>query len=278
MEASRLVRKAADYLEARGIASPHAEAEVIVMHALATDRSGLYAKRPIGLDAASRVARALCSRCEGVPLQHLTGEQQFLDLVLAVRPGVFIPRPETETVVLCALERLEGSAAPIVVDVGTGTGAIALSVKRARPDARVVATDRSADAIALAAQNAARHDLDIELLPGDLLGPLPEQLRARVDVVVSNPPYVTEEEYAALPREVLADPRGALLGGTEVHRRLASDAPGWLRPGGWLVMEIGETQAAAVRAILLERFVDVGILPDLAGRDRVAVARSPGDG
>jgi len=276
MEGSRLVRKAEGYLEARGIASPHAEAEALVMHALGTDRTELYSERAIGLGAAARIARALCRRCEGVPLQHLTGEQPFLDLTLAVRAGVFIPRPETETVVERALEILEGIEGPVVVDVGTGTGAIALSIKRARPDARVLATDRSPAAIALAGENAARHGLEIELLPGDLLAPLPEELRGRLSLIVSNPPYVTEEEYAALPREVLADPREALLGGVEVHRRLAEEAPRWLRPGGRLVMEIGETQGAEVRALLEGGFADVRILPDLAGRDRVALARHDG--
>lgn len=272
MEGSRLVRKASEYLEARGVASPRVEAESIVMHALGTDRAGLYTDREVGLEAATRIARALCSRCEGTPLQHLIGSQPFLGLDLVVRPGVFIPRPETETLVERALEVLAGVTGPVVADVGTGTGAIALAIKQARPDARVLAVDRSTDALALARENAERHGLEIELLEGDLLAPVPQGL----DLVVSNPPYVTEEEYATLPREVLADPREALVGGTEVIRRLAGDAPRHLRPGGWLALEIGETQGAEVRAILEPRFTDVRILPDLAGRDRIAIARSHG--
>jgi release factor glutamine methyltransferase len=211
-----------------------------------------------------------------VPLQYLTGEQQFLDLVLGVAPGVFVPRPETEVLVERALEVLPGDGAPVVVDVGTGTGAVALAVKRLRPGARVVAADVSEDAVAVARANASRHALDVEVLHGDLLSPIGEDLRGRVDLVVSNPPYVTREEYESLPREVRAEPYEALVGGTDVHRRLAAEAPAWLRPGGWLVVEVGAAQGSEVRDLLAARFDRVEVLPDLAGRDRVVRGRLVG--
>ena len=244
------------------------------MYFLETDRAGLYS-RSEGLDTrtAKLFGRALCQRCHGVPLQYLVGEQQFLDLVLGVAPGVFVPRPETEILVERAAETLEGRESPAVIDVGTGTGAIALAVKRLRPDARVVATDVSEDAVAVARANASRLGLDVAVLLGDLLDPAPEELRGAVDLVVSNPPYVTREEYDDLPGEVKAEPYEALVGGTDVHRRLAAASPAWLRPGGWLVVEIGESQGVEVAALLADRFEPVEVLPDLTGRDRIVRGR-----
>lgn len=274
MSLAPVIARAADELERHGVDAPRETAERLLMHVLEIDRTGLYGRRD-GLDSrtARLFGRALRRRCVGIPLQHLTGEQGFLDLVLRVAPGVFVPRPETEVVVERALETLVGAAAPVVADVGTGTGAIALAIKRARPDARVLATDVSDRALGMAAENASRHDLEVELLRGDLLDPLPPDLRGRVDLVVSNPPYVTREEYERLPPEVRRDPAEALLGGTEVHRRLAREAWEWLVPGGWLVMEIGASQGEEVRRVVANRFAEVRVLPDLTGRDRLVRGR-----
>lgn len=274
MRPSDVVTRATTYLSAHGVESPRETAEALLEYFLRVDRTALYA-RAEGLDTrtAKLYGRALCQRCHGVPLQYLTGEQQFLELVLGVAPGVFVPRPETEILVEGALEALEGLTAPIVVDVGTGTGAVALAVKRSRPDARVIATDVSDEAVSVARANASRHDLQVEVSAGDLLSPLPSELRGWVDLIVSNPPYVTKEEYEELPAEVRAEPYEALVGGTEIHQRLAEEAPTWLRPGGWLVVEIGASQADEVRGLLDRRFEEVEVLPDLAGRDRVVRGR-----
>jgi release factor glutamine methyltransferase len=274
---SHVLGQASDYLARHGVESPRETAEALLQYFLKTDRVGLYA-RTDGLDTrtAKLLGRALCQRCHGVPLQYLTGEQQFRDLVLGVAPGVFVPRPETEVLVVRALEALEDRRAPVVVDVGTGTGAVALAIKRARPDAAVIGTDVSEEAKAVARANASRLALDVEILHGDLLDSLPDDLRGAVDMVVSNPPYVTKEEYADLPDEVRAEPYEALVGGTYVHRRLAGDAPTWLRPGGWLVMEIGALQGGEVAGLLADRFDGVEALPDLSGRDRVVRGRARG--
>jgi release factor glutamine methyltransferase len=271
---SEVVARSADYLARHGVESSRETAEALLQYFLETDRAGLYA-RAEGLDTrtARLYGRALCQRCHGVPLQYLTGEQQFLDLVLGVAPGVFVPRPETEVLVERALEVVDGIEAPIVADVGTGTGAVALAIKRRRPDASVYATDISEEAVEVARANASRHALDVAVLHGDLLSPLPPELGRRLALVVSNPPYVTREEYETLPEEVRAEPYDALVGGTEVHRRLAESAPEWLRPGGWLVVELGAAQGGELRRILAERFADVEVLPDLAGRDRVGRGR-----
>jgi release factor glutamine methyltransferase len=274
---SEVAGRAAGYLERHGVESPRETAEALLMYFLATDRAGLYT-RDDGLDTrtAKLFGRALCQRCHGVPLQYLTGEQQFFDLVLGVAPGVFVPRPETEILVERTLDVLPDDASPTVVDVGTGTGAVALAIKRFRPSARVLATDVSEEAVAVARANASRHALDVEVLCGDLLSPLPAELRGRVDVMVSNPPYVTEEEYESLPPEIRLEPYEALVGGTDVLARLAAESPEWLTESGWLVMEIGAAQGPAAERSLGGGFDRVEVLPDLAGRDRVVRARRRG--
>ena len=275
MKPADLVRRSAAYLEAHGVESPRATAEALLMHYLGTDRAGLYA-RTDGLDTrtAKLYGRALCQRCSGTPLQYLTGEQRFMELSLSVVPGVFVPRPETERLVEVALESIAAIPAPLVVDVGTGTGAVALAIKSSRPEARVLATDVSEAAVTLAAQNSARHGLNVAVHKGDLLSPLPADLRGRLDLLVSNPPYVTREEYETLPEEVRAEPYEALVGGTQVHERLVELSPAWLVPGGWLVVEIGADQGALVRALFETRLDQVEVLPDLAGRDRVVRGRA----
>jgi len=273
---SETLRRAAGYLDRHGVESPTATAEILLAHVLGVDRAGLYA-RTDALDPreARMFGRALCQRCAGTPVQHLTGEQAFRRIVVEVRPGVFVPRPETEVLVGAALEALDGVDGPVVVDVGTGTGAVALAVKDERPDAKVLATDLSPEAVELAGANAERLGLEVDVRRGDLLEPLPAELRGWVDLVVSNPPYVTAAEIRDLPPEVRADPELALLGGPEVYERLASHALRWLRDGGALVVEIGAEQGPAVAEMLGGSFADVQIRSDLAGRDRVVVGRRP---
>jgi release factor glutamine methyltransferase len=276
MRAAEAVRSGAAYLERHGVASATAEAETLLMRVLGTTRAGLYARREeLDVYAARSFGRALRRRGTGVPLQHVTGEQQFLDLTLAVAPGVFVPRPETEVVALAALETLEGRTRPLVIDVGTGTGAIAVVLAHRRPDATVIATDVSPDAVELARSNAERLAVDVDVRLGDLLDPLSAEVRGSVDLIVSNPPYVTESEYESLSPDVLTDPRIALIGGTELHARLVDVAAEWLAPGGWLVVEIGATQGDEVRAMFGRTLGDIEVLQDLAGRDRVVRGRRP---
>jgi release factor glutamine methyltransferase len=276
MRPAEIVSRSADYLRRHGVESPHETAEALMMRTLRTTRAGLYA-RTEGLDLATarRYGRALCQRCRGIPLQYLTGEQQFLDLRLHVEPGVFVPRPETEGLALAALASLEGLVKPVAVDVGTGTGAIALLLKLRRPDALVIATDASEAASLSARSNAEWLALDIEVFDGDLLEPLPPELRGQIDLIVSNPPYITPEEYEDLPVEVKAEPYEALVGGTDVHRRLVVAAAEWLKPGGSMFVEIGAEQGDEVRAMFDEHLESVQVLPDLAGRDRVVHGRRP---
>lgn len=271
MRPSDVVRRSATYLERHGVQSPRETAEVLLAHVLGIDRAGIYA-RAEGLDTreARAFGRALCRRCSGEPVQHVTGEQAFFGRTFRVVPGVFVPRPETEVVVETVLRALEFVSAPVVADIGTGTGAVAVSVAAERPDACVLATDTNPLAVQLARENADRHGVAVDVVEGDLMTPIDARWRGLVDVVVSNPPYLDESAAGSLPADVLADPPEALFGGTAVHARLAAAARSWLRDTGRLVMEIGDDQASAVTAILRERgFADVGVERDLAGRDRV---------
>lgn len=276
MRPSEVLRRAAVHLDRHGIESPRATAEVLLMHVLRTDRAGLYA-RAERLDAreARMFGRAICQRCSGTPVQHLTGEQVFRRLAVEVRPGVFVPRPETEVLVQHALALLAGHEAPVVVDAGTGTGAVALAIKDEWPGARVYATDRSPEAVELAGTNAERLGLEVTVMEGDLLDPLPEDLRGWVDLVVSNPPYVSPGELDGLPAEVRADPLLALVDDGAIYGRLAEQARRWLRDGGALAVEIDARRGPEVAEALRRDFVDVRVEPDLAGRDRVVIARVP---
>jgi len=278
MRPAEVLRRATDYLSRHDVESPLPTAEVLLAQILGTDRAGLYA-RDEGLSSAEakRFGRALCRRCVGVPLQHLTGEQVFRRLTLLVRPGVFIPRPETEILVEHALASIEDVSAPVVVDVGTGTGAIGLAIKAERPDARVVAIDISEDAIALARTNAGLLALDVEIVEGDLLDPLMPSLHGAVDLIVSNPPYVAADELDTLPPDARADPFAALVGGIDLYERLFAQAAEVLRARGAVVVEIGEAHGEVVcGAASAAGLVDVGLEQDLAGRDRVVGARKAG--
>ena len=276
MRPTDVLARGTDYLRRHGVESPDVTAERLLLHVLGTDRAGLHT-RTQGLDSreARDFGRALCQRCSGAPLQHLTGEQGFRRLELEVRPGVFVPRPETEVLVELALEALGPAEDPVVVDVGTGTGAIALAIKDERPDATVYATDRSPEAVELARANAERLGLQVRVLEGALLEPVPRELRGWVDLVVSNPPYVSAEEYEDLPPEVRADPREAIVGDVAIYERLAHQASRWLADGGVLAVEIAASRGELVAEILARFLTDVRVEPDLTHRDRVALARRP---
>jgi release factor glutamine methyltransferase len=224
---------------------------------------------PVALELAER-------RAAGEPLQYVLGNAAFRHLELSVGPGVLIPRPETEVLVDRALNRLPDGGA--VVDVGTGSGAIALAIKYERPSAGVWATDDSDEALSYARANRERLDLDVKILHGGMLDPLPKELQGRLDVVVSNPPYVSESERHIVQPDVVAhEPHHALFAGPsglDLVEKLVTDALGWLRPGGWLVCEIGQGQSRAVVELFDEAgYQQAGVHQDLAGWDRIVEGR-----
>ncbi len=219
--------------------------------------------------------RLISRRNAGEPLQYLEGTAPFGPLDLVVDPRVLIPRPETEQLWELAVEAL-GDAGPgtAIVDIGTGSGALALALKHAFPKAQVYGTDLSGDALEVARENAARLGLEVTYLQGDLFEALPQRLMGRIDLLVSNPPYVAAGEWGNLPVDVRHEPRAALVAGpegTEVLARIADDAYWWLGVGGYVICEIGETQGAAADGLFFA--FDRGIRQDLTGRDRFVVGR-----
>jgi release factor glutamine methyltransferase len=273
---AQVIHRAAEYLERHGVESPVPTAERLLSYVLGTDRSGIYARDGLSSLEAKLFGRALCRRCTGEPLQHVTGEQGFRRLTLRVRPGVFVPRPETEVLVQAVLDGLAGIEAPVVVDVGGGNGAVGLAIKDERPDATVYATDMSAEAAALARENAETLGLEMTVMVGDLLEPLPRDLRGGVDAVVSNLPYVAAEMRESLPPDVRAEPELAVFGGMDLYGRLFAQAFGCLRPGGLIAVEIEERMAASVsEGAERAGFEDLSVRRDLAGRDRVVGGRRP---
>lgn len=251
---------------------PRLEAQMLLLHALGQPpqaRAWLLAHDDDALpaDAATRLHALATRRLAGEPMAYLTGEKHFHGLRLRVDARVLDPRDDTETLVDWALALLPPDAPRRVLDLGTGSGAIALAIAHARPRARVTATDASADALAVARANAGRLGLALELRHGDWLAPLADE---RFDLIVSNPPYIAEGD-AHLPA-LAHEPRGALVSGADGLddlRRIVATAPAHLAPGGWLLLEHGWDQAAAVRALLTDAgFTQVQSRRDLAGIER----------
>ena len=262
-------------LRAAGCESPHVDAELLLGHALHCSRTELFAspERALTGDEEGQFGALVSRRCRREPTAYVLGEWGFRTLSLRVDSRALVPRPETEVVAGRALDRIRDIEEPLVLDVGTGSGAIALAIAAEHPGARVVATDISAEALALAAENRARAGLEdrVELVLGHLVA----GLRGPFDLVVSNPPYVAPEEFESLPPEIrLYEPREALVGAqTGTVARRAYDI---LRPDGWLVLECGDGRAPEVSAELrVLGYEDVASYPDLPGRDRVVEARHP---
>lgn len=284
MTVAELVAGAAAELRSCGVDAPEWDAERLLRHVLGWDRASLLAGPTEAVAAGPELAfRALVAeRARRVPLQHLTGSQAFWKLEFRVTPDVLIPRPETELVVETALELLRPIERPAIVDVGTGSGCIALSLAAERPDAVLHATDLSGPALEVARDNARRLGFEERVVfhAGQLLEPL-TGLEGRIDLVASNPPYVDPSERTALTPEVrdhepalaLFPPGDAL----SIYRRLVPDAFACLRPGGALVVEIAPTLAEAVVSLFASSgYQDPVVAADLAGRARVVHGRRPG--
>jgi release factor glutamine methyltransferase len=256
-------------------------AELLLMFTLNCDRAYLFAhpERELTSEEESRYEAALAERSRGVPAQYITGHQEFWGMDLIVSPAVLIPRPETEHVVEAVLELQasgggrQATGTPRVVDVGTGSGCIALALAKELPNAEIHATDISPAALEIARVNAARHQSErIHFHQTDLL----EGLRGAFDFVVSNPPYVGDSEEDTVQLEVRKfEPRSAVFAGpkgTEVITRLIPQANAALRSGGWLVMEISGTIASEERTFL-DNWENVQIKPDLQSIPRVVIAQ-----
>ncbi|MGH8169953.1 MAG: peptide chain release factor N(5)-glutamine methyltransferase [Steroidobacteraceae bacterium] len=259
-------------------AAPTLDAEVLLAHVLGASRARLrsHPEDIPGADAAARFLALIERRAAGEPVAYIIGRKGFWTLELSVNPAVLVPRPETELLVERALTLHRGAEAD-VADLGTGSGAIALSVASARPRWRIVATDVSAEALAVARANAASLGLTrVQMLQGDWLA----CLRGRAfHLLVSNPPYVAATDPALRQPELMREPQLALVAaedGLAALRAIILDAPAHLQPGGWLLLEHGATQAAAVAGALVARgFAQVRSHPDLAGRERMTEGQWP---
>lgn len=261
-----------------GVPTPEVDAEWLACHVTGWSRADLLTRgaQPLDPDAVERLNELGARRAAREPLQLILGSVGFRYLDLTVRPGVFVPRPETETLAGEAIARTPPGG--VVVETCTGTGAVACSVAAEAEPAVVLATDASSAAVSLARENAARYGLEVDVRRGDLLAPVDEQLRGRLHVLVANPPYVASHELASTEPEVQEwEPSEALVAGPtghEVTDRLIDAAPGWLAPRGWLLLEVDERRAEDVRGrCVAGGLTDAMVVRDPAGRNRVVVAQ-----
>lgn len=275
-------------LAAAGIDTAAQEVRWLLESALHTTRTRIHTdggRRLTPLESAE-MQRLIARRAAREPLQYILGTQEFCGLEISVSPEVLIPRPETELVVEEALRCVDPHRPSTIVDVGTGSGCIAVAVASALPQASIYAIDASVSALAVARRNLDRHhpDRDVTCLAGDLCQPLKAVGRASsVDAILSNPPYVSEGDWQVLQPEVRDhEPRAALVAGvtgTEVHDRLLDQAWRFLVPGGWLIMEVGMGQADVVcrSALASRRYAEPTVRKDAAGIDRIVCVRSRGN-
>ena len=274
-------------LAAAGIQAPDREARWLIQHALGLTGSSqlLDRSRRVDGDGVAKVAACTNRRAAREPLQYILGSQEFCGLDFEVNPAVLIPRAETELVVQQVIRRLPRGVQPIVVDVGTGSGCLAVTLARTVPDAKIVATDFSVEALETAKLNARRHgvETDIRWLQGDLLAPLAGSgYEGLVTAIMANPPYIRESEWNDLQPEVgRYEPRLALVGGargTEVHERILDQAVLYLAPGGFLIMEMGLGQRDEIVERIQRRpaYELAEVVPDEAGIDRMVIVYRTG--
>ena len=277
----RLLTWTTEWLTGRGSESPRLDAEVLLAFVRGCPRIALYTAFdvPVNEEERARFRGLVKRRGEGEPVAYLVGSREFFSLPFVVSPAVLVPRPETEQLVIRVLDLCQTAGRSRIIDVGTGSGAIVVTLAKRLPQAGFVATDISPAALAVAVDNAKRHGVSdrIEFVECDLVGD--PRAEGPWDVIVSNPPYVREDEFDALPRDVrLHEPRTALVSGptgVEVVARLVSAAAEKLVPGGWLLMEVGPATAAAAEEVVASQpaLCLEPTLKDMAGLPRIVQAR-----
>jgi release factor glutamine methyltransferase len=279
----QLITWSKQYFSEKGIDTPRLDAEVLLSHILGQDRMYLYVHfdQPLEPEELNRYRVAVQQRAKRQPVAYITGHKEFMGLDFAVDPAVLIPRPDSEILAMVALERLSAAGAspePCILDIGTGSGALIISLLHNLPAARGTAVDISAAALKIAAVNADRHGVSSRLTCSlsDLFQALGEQ---RFDAILSNPPYIPTSQLPGLAPEVHCEPQLALDGGRDglaCYRRLLSDCSQYLLPGGFLALEVGAGQAEAVAglATAVSGLAVAEIRPDYAGIDRVIVLTS----
>ncbi|MGO0123405.1 peptide chain release factor N(5)-glutamine methyltransferase [Desulfothermobacter acidiphilus] len=284
MRVKELLAAGTHRLKEAGIKEARLEAEVLLAHLTKRDRLFLYgaADLPVPFLTRLRFWELVGRRLAGEPLAYLIGKREFWGLELEVTPAVLVPRPETELLVEAGLEKVKGKESPLLVDVGTGSGAVAVSWAVSLPRARLLALDTSPEALCCARRNARRHGVEerITFLAGDLLSPLEDSpVAGKVDLVGANLPYIPRAFLPTLSREVQREPRQALDGGADglaLYRRLVPQAKKILRPGGYLLAEMAPWQRSGMLELFDEDWEELEVRRDLAGRARLVLARLRG--
>lgn len=277
MSDPRLSSEAALKEAAEGIGgdSPRLEAELLLSHVTGWSRTSFRAwpEREVNAAQLARFFSFVDQRCEGRPVAHLLGEQEFWSLPLKVNPSTLIPRPDTECLVETVL-MLEVPENAMVLDLGTGTGAIALALASERSNWRISACDAVSEAVELARENAVRLDLPVTVFQSNWFADLPVGC---FDLIVSNPPYIADNDHHLGEGDVRFEPLSALVAGIDGLadiRRIIADAPAWLSTGGWLILEHGYEQGAAVQRLFVEAgFTSVETCQDYGRRDRLTFGR-----
>jgi len=298
------LKRAAAYLRGKGVPTPRLDADLLLAYVLGVRREDLYMhpERPLGGGECEEFRRVLEKRGRRIPLAYITGHKEFMSLDFIVNEKVLVPRPDTEVLVETVIHRIrrmaaffnrgrEGPGAQeiapptlLIADIGTGSGAIAVSLAKFVPEVTVFATDISGEALEVARANARRHGVAdrVILLEGDCLDPLREQgLQGKLHAIASNPPYLSRALIDLLQREIGYEPGLALFAGSEgleFYERLLKDAPSFLKPEGFTAFEVGDEQAEEVSRMAREigGFRCVEVIPDYSGRPRVVVAGGAG--
>jgi release factor glutamine methyltransferase len=282
---SDAVNAAHSMLQNAGITDvPRLEAEALLADVLGMDRAKLLASSSGPIHNLTEYFSLIRRRIGGEPFAYITGNKEFMGLDFSVDGRVLIPRPETEILVELVIEKIGRDAGAMIIDIGTGSGCVAISLAVFLPHAFIHATDISSNALFLARENAARHNASERIMfsEGSVYSALPDSLKGRVDIIVSNPPYISDDEYAALERGIIDfEPQQALKGGADgldVFRKIVAGAPDYLNDGGMLAVEIGETQAADAAAIMEDcgDFSRVEAISDLSGRPRIVTGIKSG--
>lgn len=269
-------------LDKNGIQMPRLEAEMLAAHVLGCERHHLYIDRELSMNAeqVEVFGQMVEDRCLGRPIQYIIGYREFMGLEFRVDENVLIPRPDTEVLVESALERLPVDRHIRVLDIGTGSGAIGISIAHYRANSTVLATDISEGALSIARQNAKTHGVEdrIEFLKGDMFSTLGDQLKGRFDTIVSNPPYIPTDDIDRLSVDVSRyEPRSALDGGGDglhFYRQIAHRGHLYLHGGGFIGLEVGHDQAPGVTEILQDSgcYSHICSIEDLSGIKRVVIA------
>jgi release factor glutamine methyltransferase len=286
MNIKELLNRSDQFLAAKGIESSRLDAEVLMADLLDMERINLYVKYdyPLKSNEIDNYRERIKKRTQRIPVAYITEKKEFMSLEFKVKEGVLIPRPDTENLVEAVIEycRQEEIQSPQIIDVGTGSGAIAVSLAHYIEDAKVVGVDLSAEALKVARQNMNEHGLSerMSILKSDLLTEFIKREIEGIDIIVSNPPYISKSEMEELPPEVKKEPETALVAGEDgldYYKKLIPQAEKVLKSGGKLFLEIGYQQAEAVKNIFGSRWTEVEVRKDYSENDRIAAAEFKGE-